>query len=170
MPESDGSLGPTDIAILSARVDVARVGASRVGFYPEDVEGAGTSEPGEYIWKEYFPPTTQWTLLTEGRICGARPVAGFSMEDVSPAPVYDPPVADFNWVGPVTGGGTWDVEFTDTSTGDITAWSWDLDNGDSSTVQNPTNVYPGPGPWTVTLTVSGPGGSDVYSQVVDMGI
>ncbi len=46
MPESDGSLGPTDIAILSARVDVARVGASRVGFYPEDVEGAGTSEPG----------------------------------------------------------------------------------------------------------------------------
>ncbi len=92
------------------------------------------------------------------------------MEDVSPAPVYDPPVADFNWVGPVTGGGTWDVEFTDTSTGDITAWSWDLDNGDSSTVQNPTNVYPGPGPWTVTLTVSGPGGSDVYSQVVDMGI
>ena len=67
----------TDIAILSSRVGVARLGASRLGFYPDDVEGTGTSEPGEYVWKETFPPETQWYLQTEGPTCGRRPVANF---------------------------------------------------------------------------------------------
>jgi PKD repeat protein len=168
MPESDGSLGPTDIAILSARVDVARVGASRVGFYPDDVEGSGGSEPGEYIWKEYFPPTTQWNLVTEGRICGKRPVADFTFTGEATPP--DPPVAGFSWSGPITGAPVWDVEFTDTSTGEITSWSWDLDDGATSALQNPTNLYSGPGAWTVTLTVTGPGGTDTDTQIVDMSI
>lgn len=99
----------TDIAILSARLDTARLGASRLGFYPDDVEGAGTSEPGEYIWKEMFPPTTQWTLQTEGDICGHRPVGAFSMVGTSPPPpdtstvsgtvTYDAVGGPFAWVG-----------------------------------------------------------------------
>ena len=169
MPESDGSLGPTDIAILSARVDVGRVGAFRVGFYPEDVEGSGSSEPGEYIWKEYFPPTTQWTLMTEGRICGNRPEAGFTMVGESPDPAA--PVAGFNWSGPITGNPIWDVQFTDASTGLITGWSWDFGDGvGTSTDQSPLYTYATSGPYTVTLTVTGPGGSDDDVQVIDMGI
>jgi PKD repeat protein len=64
----------------------------------------------------------------------------------------------------------WDVEFTDTSTGEITSWSWDLDDGATSALQNPTNLYSGPGAWTVTLTVTGPGGTDTDTQIVDMSI
>ncbi|MCA8963546.1 MAG: PKD domain-containing protein, partial [Planctomycetes bacterium] len=47
------------------------------------------------------------------------------------------------------------VQFTDTTTGPVLAWLWDLD-GDSvidSNLQNPTWVYPTPGNYTVSLTV-----------------
>ena len=60
-----------DLALLSARFGVARFGASRFGFIPcpEDVEGASNDEPGEYIWREVQPPTTEWTLVGEDCVC-----------------------------------------------------------------------------------------------------
>lgn len=48
------------------------------------------------------------------------------------------------------------INFTDTSTGVVTSWSWDLD-GDTivdSTAQHPTWVYATPGTYTVSLTVT----------------
>lgn len=164
------ALEGTDIAILSSRLGVARLGASRLGFYPDDVEGTGTSEPGEYVWKETFPPETQWYLQTEGPTCGKRPVANFTFTGEVLPPDADPPVAGFNWSGPITGNPIWDVEFTDTSTGDIDAWYWDFGDGDDSTDQNPVHTYANAGPWTVVLTVTGPGGSDDDTQQVDMNI
>ena len=56
-----------------------------------------------------------------------------------------------------TGSGVTTVQFTDKSTGDVTAWAWDL-NGDGktdSTAQNPSYKYAKNGTYTVTLTVSG---------------
>lgn len=60
-----------DLALLSARFGVARFGASRFGFIPcpEDVEGTGTDEPGEYIWREVQPPTTEWEIINEDCVC-----------------------------------------------------------------------------------------------------
>ncbi|MCD4716678.1 MAG: PKD domain-containing protein [Desulfobacterales bacterium] len=52
------------------------------------------------------------------------------------------------------------VGFTDESTGNITSWSWDFGDGASSTFQNPVNNYTVPGLYTVTLTITGPGGFD----------
>lgn len=89
----------------------------------------------------------------------------------SAAPVVDPPVAAFEWSGPITGNPIWDVQFTDTSTGSITSWSWDFgDTIGTSTEQNPIYTYATAGPWMVTLTVTGPGGSDADTQQVDMNI
>lgn len=89
----------------------------------------------------------------------------------SAAPVVDPPVASFNWSGPLTGNPIWDVQFTDASTGSITSWSWDFGDGSgTSTEQNPLYTYATAGPWTVVLTVTGPGGSDDDTQQVDMNI
>ncbi|EKQ50463.1 MAG: PDK repeat-containing protein, partial [Methanobacterium sp. Maddingley MBC34] len=59
------------------------------------------------------------------------------------------------------------VQFTDTSTGNITSWSWDF-NGDGvtdSTEQNPTYTYNTSGTYTVTLTVTGPGGDNNITQI-----
>jgi S-layer protein (TIGR01567 family) len=45
------------------------------------------------------------------------------------------------------------VQFTDTSTGNVTSWSWDFDDGTSSNETNPTNIFSA-GNYTVSLTVS----------------
>jgi hypothetical protein len=56
------------------------------------------------------------------------------------------------------------VDFTDQSTGTITEWTWDFGDGDSSTTQNPRHTYDGADDYTVSLTVSGPGGSDTETK------
>ncbi len=69
--------------------------------------------------------------------------------------VVDPITASFT--ASTTGGfAPQIVQFTDTSTGPISAWLWDLD-GDTlpdSTLQNPTFAYANPGTYSVTLTVT----------------
>ncbi|MDX1994988.1 MAG: PKD domain-containing protein [bacterium] len=51
------------------------------------------------------------------------------------------------------------VQFTDTSTGEVTGWLWDFGDGTTSTEQNPSHTYNAAGTYTATLTVSGPGGT-----------
>jgi len=81
--------------------------------------------------------------------------------------VHDPavaPVADF--VGsPLAGPAPLQVVFTDLSTGSVTGWSWDFGDGGSSTQQNPAHTYASAGTYTVSLTTSGPGGSDTRTVV-----
>jgi PKD repeat protein len=59
------------------------------------------------------------------------------------------------------------VKFTDMSTGDITEWLWEFGDGETSVEQNPTHVYSGPdgSKFTVSLTVSGPGGNDTETKI-----
>lgn len=45
------------------------------------------------------------------------------------------------------------VNFTDTSTGDVTLWSWDFGDGSTSSLENPTHTYPNAGSYTVKLQV-----------------
>lgn len=52
------------------------------------------------------------------------------------------------------------VQFTDMSTGSPTSWFWNLGNGATSTLQNPSTTYITPGTYTVTLTASNAGGSN----------
>ena len=51
------------------------------------------------------------------------------------------------------------VRFTDLSTGEIESWAWDFGDGNTSTLQNPTNTYANPGTYDVSLEATGPGGS-----------
>lgn len=46
------------------------------------------------------------------------------------------------------------VSFQDQSTGGPVKWSWDLGNGATSTLQNPSTTYITPGPYTISLTVT----------------
>ena len=71
----------------------------------------------------------------------------------------DPPVTAFE-ANPTGGDAPLPVDFTDLSTGEVTEWAWDFGDGGSATVRNPTHVYSLPGTWTVSLTTTGPGGSD----------
>ncbi len=73
------------------------------------------------------------------------------------------PVAGFSaW--PTTGLAPLDVAFTDASQNVVTAWAWDFGDGSSSTQSSPLHTYQAAGTYSVTLTVSGPGGSDVLTR------
>jgi PKD repeat protein len=52
------------------------------------------------------------------------------------------------------------VHFTDLSTGDISSWSWDFDDGFVSSDQNPKHTYLANNTYNVCLTVTNPWGSD----------
>jgi chitodextrinase len=69
------------------------------------------------------------------------------------------PVAAFNGT-PTSGAGPLPVNFTSTSTGTIGTYSWNFGDGSTSSAQNPSHTYAANGRYTVTLTVSGPGGSN----------
>ncbi|GAG42789.1 unnamed protein product, partial [marine sediment metagenome] len=55
-----------------------------------------------------------------------------------------------------------EVQFTDLSEGEVDTWEWDFDNDGlvDSTFQSPQHTYSEPGTYTISLTVSGPGGND----------
>lgn len=77
---------------------------------------------------------------------------------------FPPPVAEF--IGfPTTGSPPLNVNFTDQSTGQVDTWSWDFGDGGSSTQQNPIYQYTSVGNYTVSLTVSGPGGDNTETKV-----
>jgi PKD repeat protein len=73
------------------------------------------------------------------------------------------PVADFS-ATPTICNGPKTVQFTDKSTGGITSWSWNFGDGHTSTLQNPSNYYSYNNYFTVSLTVTGPGGTDVETK------
>ena len=57
------------------------------------------------------------------------------------------------------------VQFNDLSTGGPTSWQWNLGNGTTSTLQNPSTTFLTPGSYTVTLTVSNASGSNTKTVV-----
>ena len=56
------------------------------------------------------------------------------------------------------------VQFTDASTGQISAWNWDFGDGNVDSAQNPVHTYHTAGNFPVTLTVSGPEGVDTKRE------
>jgi PKD repeat protein len=112
---------------------------------------------GNSIWGEYFQGR-----IDEVRIYNRALTVGEIQQDMSasvtPPPVAAP-IAEFS-ASPTVGPAPLAVTFTDASTGGITAWSWAFGDGGTSTAQHPSHTYSAPGTYTVSLTVTGPGGSD----------
>jgi PKD repeat protein len=56
------------------------------------------------------------------------------------------------------------VQFTDTSTGNPTSWTWDFGDGTTSTLRHPSHDYTTNGRYTVRLTVRNAGGSSTTTK------
>jgi PKD repeat protein len=82
---------------------------------------------------------------------------------ITVTPPAEPPVASFSG-SPRSGGPPLAVSFTDSSTGVIDKWSWSFGDGGTSTEQNPTYTYNTPGTYSVTLTITGPGGIAIRTE------
>jgi len=71
------------------------------------------------------------------------------------------PSADFAG-HPITGVSPLSVDFVDLSSGVPTSWLWDFGDGQTSTAQNPTHVFTGPGAFAVSLTATNELGADQH--------
>ena len=69
------------------------------------------------------------------------------------------PTANF-WASPTVGKVSSNIQFTDTSTGVPTSWSWDFGDKSTSTGRNPVHTYSKAGKYTVSLTVKNDLGSN----------
>jgi len=58
------------------------------------------------------------------------------------------------------------VQFSDMSFRDPSSWEWDFDDGETSTLQNPTHTYNMPGTYSVSLTVKNLFGESTTSRRV----
>lgn len=58
------------------------------------------------------------------------------------------------------------VRFTDKSSGNPTAWEWNLGNGTVSTLKNPSGVYFAPGIYTVSLTITTAAGKKMKTALI----
>ena len=56
------------------------------------------------------------------------------------------------------------MQFTNQSGGNITNWLWDFGDGITSNEQNPSHMYKEASHYTVSLTVTGPDGSDTETK------
>jgi outer membrane protein assembly factor BamB len=113
-------------------------------------------------------PAARSHLYAGGQGCFAYALGGYdgSQHDatVLASRLAKPPVAAFG-AAPLSGPAPLIIDFTDHSTGHITAWDWTFGDGQISGARHPEAVYTDPGDYSVTLTVSGPGGSDTTTRL-----
>jgi len=75
-----------------------------------------------------------------------------------------PPIASFT-VSPSSGKRPLTVLFKNTSTDSI-SYSWDFGDGNTSTDENPSNIFELAGEYTVTLTAINDAGSDITTETI----
>ncbi len=88
--------------------------------------------------------------------------SGFS-NDVSATVPYSTPVASFS-ASATMGAAPLAINFLNSSTGTITSYAWTFGDGGTSTLAAPSHSYAAAGVYTVSLTVTGPGGSNTQTR------
>lgn len=117
--------------------------------------GDGTTSTAKNPTHVYSKPGSYRPVLTVSGPGGTvSRTAATAITVAAPAP----PVANFT-ISPGSGAAPLSVAFTNTTTGQVTSWSWNFGDGTTSIVKNPTHVYTAPGSYRPTLTAIGPGGT-----------
>lgn len=99
---------------------------------------------------------------------GRDPQYGWGVVDAHAALQWVPgpsPLIEAQFIAePTSNGMPLSVQFIDQSTGDISSWLWDFGDGETSTLQSPSHAYRNACFYTVSLTVTGPAGSDTETK------
>jgi PKD repeat protein len=120
--------------------------------------GDGTSASQRYPKHTFEVPGSHTVALTvSGPLGTSTKVAEtpILVADAPPEAAFVPSVA--LEIVPV------EVSFTDLSLGLVTAWAWDFGDGTGSSERQPTHTYTSVGYYDVSLSVTGPGGSDTFT-------
>ncbi len=121
-----------------------------------DFDGDGTID--STLQNPSFDYTTQGTFSVTLTVTGEGGTATLTKTDLITVDPPGPITANFTSVR--SGYNDQSIAFTDTSVGFVTSWSWDFGDGATSTLQNPSHTFATPGTYTVSLTATGPAGSD----------
>jgi PKD repeat protein len=129
------------------------------GSYPNRIDAGNTTTftvPGLADTGIYYFVVTAYD--------GSRTESAFS-NSVAKSAAASPPsrIAPFS-ADTVSGTAPLSVNFTSYYAGTITAYAWNFGDGTSSSAANPSKAYTSPGVYSVTLTVTGPGGTDIQSR------
>ncbi len=110
--------------------------------------------------------STAMDIVSVESVSGWDRYTGYGMVDAAAAVgggVSEPPVAAFTQDA-TSGCVPFVVNFTDQSTGDVSSYAWTFGDGGTSTQANPSHSYAATGVYTVSLTVTGPGGDDTVTM------
>jgi PKD repeat protein len=121
--------------------------------------------PGMWIMCPSVSGATEWSPGSKNAINNfITPLVGGCLSACAGGP---PLIADFDW-NPDPGCQGQPVQFTDQSTGNITSRSWTFPSGSppTSTMTNPAVTWNTGGTFNVSLTVSGPAGSNTKVKPV----
>lgn len=173
--------GGTDSVIKPAFIRVVEP-LSITGFTASDTSGpapltttfaatlSGNQEEIEYLWTFGDGNTSTnasplHTYSTPGTYSVSLMVSGLAGMDTAVETNYITvnvaSGANFSF-----GLGGLEVDFSDTSTGNPTSFSWQFGDGDTSSAENPTHRYDDNGTYMVTLSVNGPGGASQITKTV----
>jgi PKD repeat protein len=172
--------GKADAVVLSSVLSpplIANFSASPVeGMVPLTVRFNDLSEgsPDAWAWDfgdgnissdsnpvhVYEVPGTYTVNLT---VMAGRSVTSTRKSGFIRAVARGPPTANFS-AAPLSGPAPLTVNFTDTSGGFPTSWSWAFGDGNVSTDPDPQHVYALPGTYAVNLTVRNPYGNDTVRR------
>ena len=113
----------------------------------------------QQILQRVLSNTVPVAALQGKTITGGRPNLFRALTAATPSPSPSSPSANFT-ANPSSGNAPLTVQFTDQSTGTVTAWDWRFGDGSpDASAQNPSHTYTNAGTFTVTLTVTGGGGT-----------
>jgi murein DD-endopeptidase MepM/ murein hydrolase activator NlpD len=152
------------------------VGTMQTGYaFRATVVPITATQPITYTWQvAEMPQTTHmggssdvltftWTMSGTYHIVIRATNAGGVVTGTHTMTVYAPVVAAFS-ASPTSGKVPLKVAFTNRSTGDYTSSRWDFGDGTTGSAKNPNHVYESPGVYALTLTVSGPAGTDSKTE------
>jgi gliding motility-associated-like protein len=110
----------------------------------------GGNPPYTYLWSNGFTGPTQ-TVPVGTYVVTVSDGNCSSTDTVQVLSAFEPTAA-FTWTGACINS---TVQFTDQSStpGGMQFWNWNFGDGSSSTLQNPSHNFPGPGTYNVTLVV-----------------
>jgi uncharacterized repeat protein (TIGR01451 family) len=166
------------ISVLTPPPEADFIGAPRAGLNPLTVVFTDTSQGATSQWLWDFGDgvtsttqnpthiyTTPGTYTVDLAISGAGGHDTATKADYVHVSEVPPSAPTANYTAtPTEGPAPLNVQFTDTSEGTVTRWLWDFGDGMTSTVQHPTRLYTSAGTYTVTLTITGPGGTDTVTR------
>ena len=156
------NVGDSDVTLTDLYVnDILDVGAT---FSPEELGASETSTVTSAVdWSEDKRVTIK-IVTTDGT--SAEYTETFSNPPGGGGPANLAPSAAFTFL-PANPEAGETLTFTDASTdsdGTVDSWSWDFDDGGTSTLQNPTHVFVSGGTYTVGLTVTDNNGAIDYFE------